>query len=329
MGRAALSPARQDRYNRPAMKRIWPLLRPRGAFGALLLVLLLMLAAVTLAGGGARRPSTALAAPAVDSPPVVIERTFWSQALGRTMPYTVYLPQGYASHPGRRYPVLYMLHGLGGDHRQWERNGLFRAATRLVRSGAIPPIVIVTPEGERGYWVDHADNGPRYGTYVTRDLVSAVDASYRTVRNRAGRAIGGLSMGGHGALQLALNNPDEFAAIGAHSVALRKKEQAFSFFGNEQYFQAHDPVTLCAKRRAVARRFKIWIDIGDRDPWYKAAAAFHEQLDSEAIPNTWRVYPGGHDSAYWSAHVADYLRFYGQALTPEMAPATASPSAAD
>jgi enterochelin esterase-like enzyme len=258
--------------------------------------------------------ATSYAPEPLRSPSTVQVRGFWSDALAREMLYTVYLPEGYVTNPDKRYPVLYMLHGLGGDRTQWEREGLFAAADELIQRGEIPPLIIVTPEGERGYWMDHANNGPRFGAYVSEDLVSTIDGLYQTIPTRRARAIGGLSMGGHGALQLALNNPDEFSVIGAHSVALRRRSQAFDFFGDGQYYKAHDPVSLCDEDHGLTKRFKIWLDIGDADPWYGAAKAFHQQLESEGIPHVWQVYPGGHDDNYWKAHVADYLRFYGQAL---------------
>jgi len=291
--------------------------------GVVVAAALVALTGVVFSDGGGGGPAwTASEVPTPGpSAPTIQELTFWSDALGKEMPFTVYLPQGYGSSPDGRYPVLYMLHGLGGDQGQWARQGLFTAASDLIQRDEIPPLIIVTPEGERGYWVDHANSGPRYGAYVTQDLVSTIDSRYRTMPSRDARAIGGLSMGGHGALQLALNNPNEFSVIGAHSVALRRQSQAFDFFGDKQYFETHDPVSLCKKDHALTRRFKIWLDIGDADPWYRAAEAFHQQLDSQGIPHTWNVYEGGHNDAYWQAHVVDYLRFYGQALESTLAPA--------
>ena len=245
----------------------------------------------------------------------VIDSSFWSGSLGRHMPLKVYLPPGYESDNASRFPVLYMLHGLGGSHAEWQRQGLFDAATALIRQGDIPPMIIVTPEGESGYWINHAGNGPRYGSYVSRDLVSYIDSAYRTEAKGAARAIGGMSMGGHGALQLALNNPGEFEIVGAHSVALRTKEQAFDFFGDSAYFQAHDPLSIAARDAARARGIKIWIDIGSSDPWFARAQQFHQQLQSQDIDHVWQPWAGGHDGVYWSAHVADYLRYYGSAFT--------------
>ena len=277
------------------------------------LVALAFAAALVLQLSSEQEPVSAGSLPA-ESTSRVLRSTFWSPALAREMPYEIYLPQGYDSGTTARYPVLYMLHGLGGNQADWEKDGLFTAATKLIAAGEIPPMIIVTPAGESGYWIDQADNGPRYGTYVSQDLVSLIDHDYRTLAGRTTRAIGGMSMGGHGALQLALNNPGEFGIVGAHSVALRGKDQAFSFFGDTAYFQSHDPVSLVQKQPALARQLTLSIDIGRSDEWSTAATQFHNQLVALNVQHTWSSTDGGHDSAYWSSHVTDYLRFYGTAF---------------
>jgi enterochelin esterase-like enzyme len=291
------------------------------AAGSLLLAVALISQVTDSRPEGSQPPvaSALQTVPVEPSQPYVVEDTVWSPALGRDMPYQVYLPKGYDSGSDQRYPVLFMLHGLGGDHSTWERDGLFAEATELIERGEIPEMIIVTPEGEQGYWIDHAYNGPQYGTYLSHDLVGAIDARYRTIAARDSRAIGGMSMGGHGALQIAMNNPDAFGIVGAHSVALRTKQEAFAFFGDEQYFRAHDPVSLCQKDQSTARSMTIWIDIGAEDPWFAAANRFHDQLKTTSIPHDWHVFSGGHDDSYWSSHMTDYLRFYGAAFVSQEA----------
>jgi enterochelin esterase-like enzyme len=252
--------------------------------------------------------------PGPPSPSRVLESRFWSPSLGRAMPLEVYLPPGYDSDASARFPVLYMLHGLGGDYLSWQSLGLFDTATRLIEQGLIPPMIIVTPEGESGYWVDHANGGPRFGTYVSKDLVTFVDSLFRTDRTPDARAIGGLSMGAHGALQIALNNPGEFNVVGAHSVALRTKDQAFAFFGNPAYYQAHDPVSIIANEPARAQGLSIWIDIGSSDPWLARATLLHNQMTARGLQHTWQVWRGGHESAYWADHLDEYLSHYGNAF---------------
>jgi enterochelin esterase-like enzyme len=277
---------------------------------------LVVAAAMTLA---VAHPSVGLvtqeptqAPPAALSASRVVETTIFSPTLNFQLPYIVYLPPGYDSTE-EHYPVIYMLHGLGGDRTMARTQGLFAAADYLILSGQIDPVIIVAPEGQKSYWVDHANNGPRWGTYITRDVVNETDRLYRTVPARESRAIGGISMGGHGALQLAMNS-DTFGVVGAHSVALRRFEEAFPMFGDRSYFEAHDPVSLTAKDGGQARELRIWIDIGTEDIWFPAANAYHNQLVSQQIAHEWNVYPGSHNIEYWRAHAYDYLRFYDRAL---------------
>lgn len=238
--------------------------------------------------------------------------SFHSRALDREMPYAVYLPPGYAS-ANRRYPTLYLLHGLGGSYETWLGFGIASATDDLIGRGAIPPMIIVMPQGDRGYWMNHADGGPRWGDYLVYDLVGFVDSTYRTMPDRSHRAIGGNSMGGHGALQTALNHPDLFGVVGAHSPGLRRQSEAFSFFGDLAYYAQHDPISL-VENGAAAECLRIWIDTGAEDPWAKRADELHAALMVRGVAHEWHLFPGKHDAEYWSSHVADYLRFYGASL---------------
>lgn len=91
------------------------------------------------------------------------------------MPYLVYLPPDYDSEQNERYPVLYMLHGFTADYTEWTRYGIFEAAEQLMISGEVKPFIIVLPEGDDSYWVDHAQ-GPRWGHYTAVELVQEIDA---------------------------------------------------------------------------------------------------------------------------------------------------------
>jgi enterochelin esterase-like enzyme len=248
------------------------------------------------------------------SPARVEQRFFYSAALNRTMPYLVYLPPGYDSAPSARFPVLYMLHGLGGNYTDWQSYGTFTEAERLMSSGQCAPFLIVLLEGDDGYWVDHADAGPRWGSYVAVDAVQEIDLHFRTLADRGHRGIGGNSMGAHGALQLALNYPDAFGSVGAHSPALRTHDQAMAYFGDETYFAAHDPIHLVRARPDIARSLVIWLDVGTLDGWSPAVERFHQELSQEQVLHVWHEYPGDHSGIYWSAHVDDYLLFESNAL---------------
>lgn len=243
----------------------------------------------------------------------VLERKFYSPILKREMPFRVYLPPGYVSS-GKRYPVLYMLHGLSGSYLEWLDYKLFDTAEDLMSKNQIKPMIIVLPSGDQEYWVDHAGGGLQWGQYMMRDVVGFIDNNFRTIANRNSRAVGGHSMGGHGSLQLAFNYPDVFGVVGAHSPTLRTKEQAPDFFGDEAFYEAHDPVSL-ARTAPNLNTLKIWVDIGTLDDgWRPRAEELQSVLENRGIAHTWNEFEGGHAGEYWIEHVADYLRFYASSV---------------
>jgi enterochelin esterase-like enzyme len=143
---------------------------------------------------------------------------FSSPASGRPMRYSVYLPDGYAQSK-LHYPVLYLLHGAGGDDRCWQDAGHIKEKTgALIASGAIPPAIVVMPSCPACWWVDGAKE--RAETAFWSDLVPLVDLRYRTIETREGRLIAGLSAGGYGAVRFALRHADKVAAIAALSPAV-------------------------------------------------------------------------------------------------------------
>lgn len=246
--------------------------------------------------------------------------SFRSAALSRTLPYLVYLPPGYDADKTVRYPVAYVLHGGSGLDTEWVDYGLLDAADRLMGSGAIPPFIIVLPQGDQEYWVDHVidrstgANGEKWGTYTAKEVVPLMDSRYRTIPSPPSRAIGGLSMGAHGAMQLALNFPGIWSAIAATSPALRPEGDAPTYLGFGAEFAARDPLSLITAKPDLARHYAWWLDIARTDPWLRPARMIHEELDALGIAHAWDTPPGDHSAAYWSAHVDDYLRFYARVL---------------
>lgn len=242
----------------------------------------------------------------------VRHETFYSPALDRQMDHWLYLPPAYANS-ARRYPVLYMLHGRGGSSSEWKDYGLFDQADALIRQQKIAPLIIVSPQGDLGYWMNHANAGPRWGDYITQDLVAHIDARYRTLADRSHRAIGGISMGGHGALQLALHHPEQFGAAGGHSAVFRTQAEAFPFFGTGADYQQRDPVSLVRDLNTPVS-FALWLDMGASDPWLPRTLVFHDILTERGIEHSWHLDPGGHEATYWSSHLRAYLEWYDEAL---------------
>jgi enterochelin esterase-like enzyme len=252
---------------------------------------------------------------------------FFSPALGRQASYMAWLPPGYDTSTGT-YPTLYLLHGVGGEDgfgvEEWLGYALTETIERMLSLGLIEPMIVVLPNGEQGYWMNHSDGGPRWGDFVAIELVQHVDATFRTAAGRERRAIGGLSMGGHGALQLALNFPDTFSIAGAHSPTLRPFETSPEFFGDQNWFAQYDPLSLVRSSDA-APRIATWIDVGHEDTWRRSAELLRGAFQAKHAPLEFRTLEGEHEGWYWKHYLPEYLGFYSAALhatqwTPQGAP---------
>jgi enterochelin esterase-like enzyme len=241
---------------------------------------------------------------------------FFSPILGRTMGYGIYLPPGYDSGT-TRYPVLYMLHGRAGHYGEWVVYGLLETAERLIKAKTIPPMIIVLPQGDQSYWSNNL-TGERWGDYVVQDVIAHIDATYRTIDRREGRAIGGLSMGGFGALSLGFTHPQLFAAIGAHSPTLRVLDEAPDFLRDAELYAQIDPIELAASLNPATTP-KLWIDVGTDDDWLFRTSLLREQLRQRGLRPEYLETTGGHEADYWRQNSGRYLRFYAGALAaPEV-----------
>ncbi len=209
----------------------------------------------------------------------------------------VYVPPCYSADQ-RRYPALYLIHGLSFTEAQWVRLGIADAADKLILGGDIAPLIIVLPRDRLDVRLDPA---------FVKDLVPYIDSHYRTLDAPEYRAIGGLSRGGGWSIRLGLHYPETFGRIGAHSPAI--------FYGDEKY--------LLQWTRAILKRSArpaIYIDVGDGDGQRQSAFWLDQVFTSVGLKHTYLVQSGGHSEKYWSAHVADYLRFYAAGWLIELTP---------
>jgi enterochelin esterase-like enzyme len=213
--------------------------------------------------------------------------------LSRPLRFQVYLPPCYDSRPDLRYPVLYLLHGQTYDENQWVRLGAIDAAGRLIASGEAPPFLIVLPYDPD--WVAQPSESG-FDEALLDGLLPYVDAAYRTLPDRSGRAVGGLSRGAGWAIHLALNHPAVFGAFGAHSPVI--------FWRDGSHVNAW--------LAAIPSRLlpSAYVDIGESDAGVEEAREFEELLNAADVPHEWHLNTGTHDEAYWSAHVEEYLRWY-------------------
>lgn len=246
----------------------------------------------------------------LDGGTLALAEEFFSPALGRVMPYAVVLPPGYAGSD-ERYPVLYLLHGLYGWYGEWLEVGIAVTMDELLREGEIEPFIIVLPEGDASAWMNWPDGGPRWGDQVVDDLVAHVDQTYRTRPEPERRAIGGLSMGGEAALQIALRFPSIFGIVGAHAPTMRLTydQVPVEAYGDEERWRHHQSLWLI-EHLDHARLLAIWIDVGDQDPYFTSAEALHEALEARGVSHAYWTPVGTHEAEYWVLHQAEYLPWY-------------------
>jgi enterochelin esterase-like enzyme len=226
---------------------------------------------------------------------------------GRNQEVYVYLPSGYAENPTRRYPVLYLLHGFPGRPLAFlETVQMGIVDDALSVSGEAQPLILVMPFGSTGTftdkeWVDGASPGDGWGTFVARDVVRAIDARYRTIASAAGRAIGGLSEGGYGAIDIALHHPGEFSVVESWSGYERPDKLRSVFGAHLQLLAANDPRRLLPQVAPELRRVGtyFWLYSSSADPLRFQNAAFAQQLAAAAVAHAYRLVYGGHTWRIW------------------------------
>jgi enterochelin esterase-like enzyme len=230
---------------------------------------------------------------------------------GRHQRVVVYLPPGYAQHPARRYPVFYLLHGFPGRpdaFLQTVRAGVVQDI--LVAKNKIQPLILVMPMGSTGTftdkeWANGAGPNNAWETFVARDLVHAIDANYRTIAAGAGRALGGLSAGGYGALNIGLHHPGEFGALQSWSGYVLAQNRAI-FGGNPAQIALNSPLLDLPKQAAALRRAhtSVWFYSGSTDPFRFQNATFAAALTRAHVPNHFFIVRGGHDWSLWRGNAS-------------------------
>ncbi len=201
------------------------------------------------------------------------------------------------------------LHGRGGHPGDFFSDEFY---AELAKLGPRAPIVVELDGGNHSYW--HDRRGGRWGRYVLRE---AIPAAVRVLGADGRRvAIGGISMGGFGAFDLARRSGRRFCAVGGHSPAfwLSAGQTAPGAFDDASDFARHDVYGYVRSHRKPYGNTPLWIDHGDRDPFSPYDAEVVRALRADGSRLTSHIWPGAHESDYWRAHTAAYLRFYADAL---------------
>jgi putative tributyrin esterase len=250
-----------------------------------------------------------------------------SKILDRPVDYCIDLPANYATST-RRYPVLYFLHGLFGNDHRWIDRGGKEIFDRLKADGTIGQFIVVLPNGGETFYINSEDGKDRYEDFFVHELVPFIDHHYRTIATKDARAISGVSMGGYGALHLAMRHANLFGSVAATSAVLindlpdplpaegrwqfysRILSHAFGSPINRTYWQENNPLTL-AKDPSKFKGLKIYFDVGDQDRYgfEKGAAILDEILKKENCPHTYALRPGGHGWEFLDQYMQHSLLF--------------------
>ena len=259
----------------------------------------------------------------------VFNMTVHSEALKRDMNYRVYVPNEYRT-TSIYYPVLYLLHGLGGSEENWsnpERGNMQAICDAYFAEHPFEKRVVVMPDGGNRWYRDSLDDSSKYETFFFTELIPDVESHFRI--SSENRAIAGLSMGGYGSLLYALRHPDYFTACYAMSAAIRTKDELENVDFNEfkkryssgdsmsenderfgDYFYSNDPHTLVGKLSDDNKKtLRILLDCGDDDSLLKGNLAFFKTARDNKVKCELRVRDGAHTWQYWREALPLALEF--------------------
>lgn len=227
--------------------------------------------------------------------------TLSSSLLHRTVGLTLVRPAG----GGIQRPLLVYLHGHYANNDTVLSDQLFAALRALGRRA---PDIVFPYGGDLSYW--HNRTGGAWGSYVLDEVIPKALKVLGADPHRV--AIGGLSMGGFGAYDLARLDPGRFCAVGGDSPAIwfRYRDAEGGAFDNARDFARNDLITAARTNPKLYGHTPLWLDVGAQDPYFRRT----DQAVANALHIHLHVWPGGHDSAYWNAHWNDYLGFYAHAL---------------
>ena len=235
----------------------------------------------------------------------------YSEAMYKNIESVIITPENYSS--SQQYAVLYLLHGYSGNQNDWIIN-----APEITELSDLYNFIIVCPDGNYSSWYfdSPVDSTWKYETYVARELPQWIDKNFSTIENRKGRAITGLSMGGHGALYIAFRNQDIFGAAGSMSggVDIRPFPDNWeiskllgNYADNPKNWEDNTVINLIYKLTPNA--LSLIIDCGTEDFFYEVNCNLHEKLCYMNIPHDFISRQGAHDWKYWR-NAIDYQALF-------------------
>ena len=235
------------------------------------------------------------------------EVKFFSESIQKQDTMNVVIPDGRGP-----FPVVYLLHGMSDDYSIWGRR------TSIERYADKYKLMVVMPDTHRFFYVnDPRPGGLAYEDHIIKDVIGQADRLFPTIRARRGRAVAGLSMGGYGAMMLALKNPDKFCAAVSHSGAMHFSHSrrpvadrpAINTLSSALPRGKYDVFALARRLKRSRRKLAIRFDCGADDFLIEPNRAFHKHLDKIGLAHQYAEHPGEHTWDYWDLHVQESLRF--------------------
>ena len=234
----------------------------------------------------------------------------YSPSMKKTIKAVVIKPEAY--NTARELPVVYLLHGYSGNYSDW-----IKKAPGFEKAADDHQLIIVCPDGNNSwYWDSPVDDKFKYETYISGELVKWIDGNYKTIKNKKGRAITGLSMGGHGALYLALTHQDVFGAAGSMSggVDIRSFPENWEMAARlGKYAERQDNwernTIINMLHLLTAKSLALIIDCGIDDFFFRVNENLHQQLLLRNIPHDYVTRPGAHNWQYWNNAIKYQLLF--------------------
>lgn len=209
-------------------------------------------------------------------------------------------------------PVLYLLHGYGGNHKTW-----IQVNPELPDLATQYGIIIVCPDGKNSwYWDSPVNPEIKYETYVSKELTGYIDKYYKTRKDKSGRAVTGLSMGGHGGLWLGIRHQDVFGACGSTSggVDIRPfpnnwemKDVLGNYQENNERWNNH---TVIRQLHLIKSELAIIIDCGTEDFFFEVNENLHKEMIYRNIKHDYISRPGAHNGQYWNNSIGYQLLFF-------------------
>jgi S-formylglutathione hydrolase FrmB len=267
-------------------------------------------------------------------------RVIHSSILHSAVRYCVVLPASYSDTGAktRKYPVLYLLHGLGGTQQSMVVDGEWTELQELRRENKVGEFIVVSPEAWDTFYINSRDGRTPYSDFFLHEFMPYVESKYRVQGTRVTRGITGFSMGGYGALRFAFLHTELFGSVSAHSAAIVRDppnpvkgiqspgnfvsevlEKTFGDPIDRQFWFQNSPYVLARKNAGELKRTKIYFDCGTEDNFGLdiGARELHETLDTLKIPHEFHLYPGGHSGSYLVAHRTASYEFHWRVFHPD------------